>query len=1130
VKKLSILSLTLLLGVALSCDSPTGPTTGGISIVLLSPSGIQMSVSQREDDGSGLTPDLTPFEGAPAKIALDGARITVTGPTNKTVTNNTPSGGFFNLTVDGLAPGTYTVTVEGLVNGQVGHFGSVSSIVVTAGNNTAATVPFPVFQPVIPFATVVDTTDVLRFTISYGAVTGATGYLVAWSLSPTMSGASSKTVTGTSTEITVTQEGKYYVTVRAINSVITGGGLPSPAKAVYVFQGVATVTVTPPSPTIAAGSTQQLTAEARDADNGVVTITNWFWASSNHSVATVSSTGLVTGVNGGQATITAMAKGTPGSSAVGVTALPGVKVAFSLQPGTASAGQSIPNVQVAVQNINGQTATADNTTQVTVAIGSDAGPGGVLTGLQTVSVVAGIANFNNLAIAKAGSGYTLTATATGLGITTSALFNVAPGAATHLTFTVQPTGAAANTPLSPAIQVSIQDALNNRVTSANDAVAVAIDNNPGAGTLNGTKVVNAINGVASFSGLSISAGGTGYTLSATSGSLTLATSSGFDIGAILPAFQLAFSIQPASAIAGDALSPAVQVEIRDQSGALVTTARDPVTIAFAANPGAGTLTGTKTVNAINGVASFTGLWINKTGTAYTLAANSGTLAGTSSSAFNITPAAAAKLAISTQPINVQGNVAITGAAAAPLTVTITDMFDNATTATNPVTVSLGNNPWKTVFATGATLSSTSGLLTRAAVDGVATFSDLKIDKPAPGYALLASSGVLTSATSSAFNTNLTFTQISVGSNHTCGRTANGAYCWGYNGSGQLGVITGNTGSDSIAALVRGAQTFATVTAGSSHSCGLTAAGAAFCWGYNGNGQLGNNTQTNSDVPVAVSGGLVFQSISAGGSHTCGLTTDAGAAAVFQQVYCWGENGQGQGGDGLAIGTNPRYLVPSRVAAPLQAAGTRATQISAGSSHTCARAQDTNLYCWGNNYTGQLGNATVLSGCCGGIDSSTPVLVVGFTGWTSVSAGTNHTCGVRFVHAASSPVLCWGYHGSGQLGIASATQAFSTPQEVSNLNWLSVSAGSDHSCAVLSGGQGYCWGYNGDGRLGDDSQISISTPVTVAGSLTFLSIHAGGSSSCGRTASAVYCWGSNGTGQLGSPGTSGFKKAPTQIVQ
>jgi alpha-tubulin suppressor-like RCC1 family protein len=847
-------------------------------------------------------------------IPLSGARITVAGPTNKTVTSTTASGGFFNLVVDGLQPGSYSITVEGLVGSQVAHFGQTSGVTVTAGNSTQASVTFPSFQPAIADVAVVDTAEVLRYTIAYGAVSNATSYIVEWSTSPTFVGASSKTVTGTSTEITVPNEGKYYIAVKAVNAVVTAGGLASPVKGVYLLQGVASVTVSPGAQTVAAGATLQLTAEGRDADNAVVPNVTWFWSSENQAVARVSQSGLVTGVAGGAVTITAVGKGMPGSTGVTVTA-------------------------------------------------------------------------------------------------------------------PSPT-------------------------------------------------------------------------------------------------KLAFSIQPSNSTAGDALSPAVQVEIQDASGNRITDARDAVTIAFGTNAGGGTLAGTKVVNAINGIASFSGLWVNKSGTGYTLAASAGTMTGATSTGFNIVAGAPAKLAFSQQPNNVQGNSAINPA----VTVTIADQFDNAVnTATSSVTIGLATNPWKTPFSPGAALS--GGVpQTVAAVAGVATFSTLRIDKPAPGYALGATSGSLNAATSNAFNVNLTVSQVSAASSgsHSCAVTLGGTYCWGYNGSGQLGVPTTSTFQDSIPVLVRTNQSFTSVTVNGSHSCGLTAAGAAYCWGYNGNGQLGNNSTTPSDVPVAVAGGHVFVQIDAGAEHTCAVTGVSATAAEDRQVYCWGYNFYGQIGDGTS-GNGTNKLVPTRIADPLRTQ--EATSVSAGAYHSCARAPNGNAYCWGYNQFGQLGDATVLDGNGnGGINQPLPTLVAGGISWASVNAGQYHTCGISA--NPGSPASCWGRNNQGQLGNQTILNSSSPVAVFGGFAWSAVSGGGNHTCGFLTTGKGYCWGNNGSGELGDDNSPTDATqPVEISPiELVFTGLESGSNHSCGRTATATYCWGYNGNGALGSPGTGSIKKVATPIVQ
>jgi alpha-tubulin suppressor-like RCC1 family protein len=186
------------------------------------------------------------------------------------------------------------------------------------------------------------------------------------------------------------------------------------------------------------------------------------------------------------------------------------------------------------------------------------------------------------------------------------------------------------------------------------------------------------------------------------------------------------------------------------------------------------------------------------------------------------------------------------------------------------------------------------------------------------------------------------------SGHTCAVVSNGvAYCWGHNERGQLGIGSGGLGSEDLTphpvpTLVTGSHVFDVVTAGlGRHTCGLTDAGAAYCWGENTFGALGNGLQIDSNLPVAVSGGLAFEQLIAGGfiGHTCALTAS-------DDAYCWGENERGQVGDGTAVDR----LTPVAVAGDHSF-----TSIDAGFRHTCGLVATGNLYCWGSGAAGQLGN-------------------------------------------------------------------------------------------------------------------------------------------------------------------------------
>lgn len=212
-----------------------------------------------------------------------------------------------------------------------------------------------------------------------------------------------------------------------------------------------------------------------------------------------------------------------------------------------------------------------------------------------------------------------------------------------------------------------------------------------------------------------------------------------------------------------------------------------------------------------------------------------------------------------------------------------------------------------------------------------------------------------------------FGLVTAGGSHTCAEAGGqnypsfAWYCWGANGNGQLG--DGTTIDRTSWVLVGGGMSFAEggVSAGAQHTCGISA-GAAYCWGLNSNGQLGDGTTTQRTSPTLVTGGLNFVELSSGASHTCGITA-AGAA------YCWGLNSNGQLGDG----TTTQRLSPVPVAGGLTFAVPErfpyAGTLSAGRSHTCGVTTTGATYCWGANEHGQLGNGTTL-------DSPVPVKVAG----------------------------------------------------------------------------------------------------------------------------------------------------------
>ena len=426
------------------------------------------------------------------------------------------------------------------------------------------------------------------------------------------------------------------------------------------------------------------------------------------------------------------------SAAFNVTVGVASKLVYTVQPSSVTAGSSItPAVTVSVEDSQGNVVpTATNS--ITMAIGTNPSSG-TLGGTVTVAAASGVATFANLSINSAGAGYTLSASAGGLTGATSTAFNVNAGAASKIAFTVQPSNVIPGNSISPAIAVSIEDALGNVVTSANNSITVAIGANPGSGTLAGTLTVAAVNGVATFPNLSINNAGAGYTLTAAASGFTTVTSNPFSNAALGVPAELAFTVQPSNVVAGSAISPSVKVTVEDGAGNPVNTATNSITIAIGTNPSSGTLGGTLTAAAVNGVATFSTLNINNAGSGYTLTAGASGLTGATSTAFNVTAGAAKALVFSAQPTNVAAGSAILPA----VTVSIHDTLGNlVTTANNTVTVAIGTNP------SGGTLG---GTLAVAAVNGVATFSTLNINKAGAGYTLTANAATLTGTTSTAFN-------------------------------------------------------------------------------------------------------------------------------------------------------------------------------------------------------------------------------------------------------------------------------------------------------------------------------------------------------------------------------------------
>src|SRR5439155_941490 len=363
------------------------------------------------------------------------------------------------------------------------------------------------------------------------------------------------------------------------------------------------------------------------------------------------------------------------------------RLVFTVEPSTATAGAPItPAPQITAQDASGNVV-PDFTGNVTVAIGTNPA-GGTLSGTTMVAAVGGVATLSDLRVDKSGSGYTLAAGAAGPAGTTSAPFDITSAPATRLVFTVQPTTTTAGAAISPAVQLTVHDALGNTVTGFTGDVTLTITTGTGTSgaRLSGTTTAAAaVGGVATFSNLAVDQSGSGYTLTAVATGLTGATSAPFTI-TVGAATRLAFTVQPGSTTAGAAIAPAVRLTALDAGGNPVPGFSGAVTVAIGTNPAGGTLGGTRTFAAIAGVATFPSLSINQAGSGYTLSATAVGLTGATSAPFDIVPSTASQLVFTAEATDSQ----TAGAVITPaLQVTAEDASGSPVTSfTGSVTVAI----------------------------------------------------------------------------------------------------------------------------------------------------------------------------------------------------------------------------------------------------------------------------------------------------------------------------------------------------------------------------------------------------------------------------------------------------------
>jgi alpha-tubulin suppressor-like RCC1 family protein len=345
-----------------------------------------------------------------------------------------------------------------------------------------------------------------------------------------------------------------------------------------------------------------------------------------------------------------------------------------------------------------------------------------------------------------------------------------------------------------------------------------------------------------------------------------------------------------------------------------------------------------------------------------------------------------------------------------------------------------------------------------------------------------------------------FVAIGLGHSHSCMLTAAGAaWCWGDNQYGQLGATSGETCVEgaglpcsSRPLAVAGGPAFASLTAAVRHSCGLTPAGAAWCWGFGLGGQLGDGSRTNSLVPLQVGGGHAFVqlSVSLFSDHNCGLQADG-------SLWCWG-TGFSYGSTGPAPSALPvRWTEASAVTF---------RQIALGEAHACGLDAADQAWCIGNNGYGQLGDG-------GSTSSRLPVAVVGAHRFVEIVSGPSHNCALD----ASGQAWCWGLGNAVGDGAGAEAPPRRVPVAVAtSQRFVHLTAGAGRTCGLTAGGGAWCWGDGWNGVLGDGATDHRATPVAVAAP-ALAALGAGGVVTCGiDTTGEAWCWGGNESGAVGRP--------------
>lgn len=610
-----------------------------------------------------------------------------------------------------------------------------------------------------------------------------------------------------------------------------------------------------------------------------------------------------------------------------------------------------------------------------------------------------------------------------------------------LEFLQQPFTTIAGQAINPSLTIKVLDANDELVLSNSTVITLSIGNDPSSGSasLGGTTSVTTSNGIATFNDITIDKAFDSYTLVASSGSLTSATSNSFDISYGLPS-ALVFEVNPLSTVVNYNLNPAIEVKVVDDFGNLVTSASNSISIAISTDPsGIASLSGTSVVNAISGVATFNDLKIDTVASGFILQATSISLTSDNSSSFAIlNPYTIAsgfisnciKLSSSTKCFG-QGADYVLGNGTQDDTINMTTpaptdvLNDVGLVATDIVSTNIPSD------GSHACTLLTSGEVRCMGMGANGERGDGTNSNTAlPTYI---QKGVSINLDS--------ITKVSTGGNLTCAiDNADDLYCMGKNNSSYHYLVSGSTCSafldsvtceanlqcywssgssiciadPSVEYAVNIQSNVSDVAIGSSHICINDTSGQVKCWGENTNGELGNGN--NTDITTGIAGatnvsGLAIGTVvdlQAGCGVTCALLNDS-------TVKCWGRGLDGQLGINSLVSQNTaQQVLDSTGLAPLS----NISQMAIGCFHSCFLNTSNEVYCVGNNQDEQLNGSL----------NPKELLVVKQSIENIIQVGVTYTntCVIN----TNNKVYCWGSNASGESGHTGDTT--STPIEVLNL--------------------------------------------------------------------------------------------------